>query len=87
MLVRKATIASSVGLHARPAALFVQEVIKFDVPVTIAVGDDEPVDADSMISVMSLGAMCGDVVTLVAEDGAEEALDALVAFLEIDHDA
>ena len=88
MPVRHATIASSVGLHARPAALFVQEVVNLDLPVTIAIGDDDPVDADSMMSVMALGAMHGDVVTLTCEDeGSEDALDQLVAFLETDHDA
>ena len=37
---------------------------------------------------MTLGAKQGDVVTLAANgDGAEAALDTLVAFLSIDHDA
>lgn len=85
---RQATIGSSVGLHARPASLFVEEVVKFDLPVTIALGDEEPVEADSMISVMTLGAMHGDVVTLACdEEGSEPALEQLAAFLEVDHDA
>ena len=37
---------------------------------------------------MGLGATQGTVVTLKAEgDGADEALDSLVTFLETDHDA
>ena len=85
---REATVASAVGLHARPASLFVQEVARLDVPVKIHKEGKPAVDAKSMLGVMTLGARCGDVVTLTAEgDGAEEALDRLVAFLEIDHDA
>jgi phosphocarrier protein len=37
---------------------------------------------------MTLGAKHGDVVTLSSDaEGADAALDALAAFLEIDHDA
>ncbi|MBN9632620.1 MAG: HPr family phosphocarrier protein, partial [Actinobacteria bacterium] len=39
MTERTATVASSSGLHARPAKLFVQAVQEKGVPVTIAVGD------------------------------------------------
>ncbi|MFT3888094.1 MAG: HPr family phosphocarrier protein [Arachnia sp.] len=88
MPIRQATIASSVGLHARPASLFVAEAAKQGVPVTIQVGDKPPVDARSMLAVMTLGAKHGDVVTLSSDaEGADAALDALAAFLEIDHDA
>ena len=37
MAERQATVASSSGLHARPAKLFVQAVQQTGVPVTIAV--------------------------------------------------
>ena len=36
MTTRTAIIASSVGLHARPASLFVQKVTRSGLPVTIA---------------------------------------------------
>jgi len=88
MITRTATIASSVGLHARPANLFVQEVARLGVPVMIHTVGKRPVDARSMLGVMTLGAKHGDVVTLTSEDPeAAEALDSLAAFLEIDHDA
>ncbi|WP_424449640.1 HPr family phosphocarrier protein [Microbacterium arborescens] len=88
MAERTATIASSSGLHARPAKLFVQEVQSKGVPVTIAVEGGPDLNAGSILSIMGLGASKGSVVTLKAEgDGAEKALDELVAFLEIDHDA
>jgi phosphocarrier protein HPr len=88
MAERTATIASSSGLHARPAKLFVQEVQSKGVPVTIAVEGGPDLNAGSILSIMGLGASQGSVVSLKAEgEGAEKALDELVAFLEIDHDA
>jgi len=85
---RTATIASRVGLHARPAGLFIEAVNKQSVPVTIQKEGGKPLNAASILSIMSLGAKNGDVVTLAAEgDGAEAALDELVALLETDLDA
>jgi phosphocarrier protein len=90
MIERTATIASRVGLHARPAAIFAAAVSELDLDVTIA-RDGEPasdaMDAASILSLMSLGASHGDVVVLRAEgDGAVDALDRLVQVLETDHD-
>ncbi|WP_380169813.1 HPr family phosphocarrier protein [Kineococcus sp. DHX-1] len=88
MSTRTATVASRVGLHARPASLFVQAAAATGLPVTVAVGDGEPVDARSILMVMGLGAKHGDQVTLTAEgEGADAALDSLVALVETDHDA
>lgn len=88
MAERQATIASSSGLHARPAKLFVKAVQEKPVPVTISVGDGPELNAGSILSLMGLGATQGTVVTLRAEgDGAEQALDELVTLLETDLDA
>lgn len=85
---RTVTVASTVGLHARPAGLFAAEAAKQAVPVTIGKPGDEPVDARSVLSVLTLDARHGDEVVLTADgDGADEALDALEALLQIDHDA
>jgi phosphocarrier protein len=87
MATRTATIASGHGLHARPAALFVQAVNDSGLDVTIEKdGRDAP--AGSILGVISLAVNQGDVVTLTAEgDNADAVLDSLVAFLETDHDA
>lgn len=84
MATRDVTIASAVGLHARPAALFVQAVEAGGVPVTVTKGD-RTVDADSILAVMTLGAGHGDTVTLTSDD--ESVLDSLVTLLERDLDA
>jgi phosphocarrier protein len=81
-------IASKVGLHARPAALFSKAAAAAVVPVTIRKGDGAPVPAASILSVLTLGANCGDEVVLEADgDGAEQVLDELVALLSRDLDA
>ena len=88
MSQRTVIIASSVGLHARPAALFVQAATATGLPVQIGREGEEAVDARSILGVMALGAKHGDEVTLTAEgDGADAALDDLVALLSRDLDA
>ena len=88
MSQRTATIASRVGLHARPASIFIAAVAKQTVPITISMDGSEQLNAASILSIMSLGAGHGDVVTLEADGvGADAALDELVALLETDLDA
>jgi phosphocarrier protein len=88
MSQRAVTIASSVGLHARPAALFVQAATATGLPVQIRRTGEDPVDARSILGVMALGARHGEEVLLTAEgDGADAALDELVALLSRDLDA
>ncbi len=84
MATRDVTIASAVGLHARPAALFVQAVEASGADVTLTKGD-KTVDGDSILAVMTLGAGHGDTVTLTSDD--ESVLDSLVTLLERDLDA
>lgn len=85
---RTVTIASSVGLHARPAALFVQAATATGLPVQISKVGDDPVDARSILGVMALGAKFGEEVVLTAEgEGADAALDGLVELLSRDLDA
>jgi phosphocarrier protein HPr len=87
MAERRVIIGSKVGLHARPASLFVQAATAAAVPVTIAKGGGAPVNAKSILSVLALDARGGEEVVIAAEgDGAEAALDELVTVLETDHD-
>lgn len=81
-------VASSSGLHARPAALFAQAAGALPVPVTIARADGgDPVPANSILMLMTLDAHHGEQVVLRADgEGAEEALTQLAALLEKDLD-
>ena len=84
---RTIRVGSSNGLHARPAKLFAQAVKDAGIPVTIAKGAGTPVNAASILGVISLGAEKGDYVTLVADgDTAEAVLDTLAELLTTDHD-
>lgn len=85
---RTVRIASSHGLHARPAKMFAQAAKDAGIPITIAKGSAAPVNASSILGVIALGVNQGDEVTLTADgDGAEAALDALEQLLSTDHDA
>lgn len=85
---RTVKIASSVGLHARPAALFVAQAAESGLDVTISRPGGQPVDATSILGVMTLGAKHGEKVELSADgDGADDVLDGLVSLLSRDLDA
>ncbi|QUQ64425.1 HPr family phosphocarrier protein [Kutzneria sp. CA-103260] len=89
MYRRRTAVAASIGLHARPAGLLAQAAAKSLARVRIAKVVDgaagEPVDAASVLSLMTLAAGHGDEVELSADgDHAREAVDALVALLEQD---
>lgn len=85
---RTVTVGSSVGLHARPATLFVQAASKQPVKVTIGRPGEEPVDARGILGVLGLGVKGGEDVVLAADgDGADAALEELAALVATDLDA
>ena len=53
MYTRKATVASSVGLHARPAAVFVRAVNRTGLPVILSREGMAAIDGRSLLEVMS----------------------------------
>jgi phosphocarrier protein len=84
---RTVTVASSVGLHARPASLFSQAAAKIGVPITLTSASGKSVNAASILGVLSLGIGHGEVVTISAQgDGADAALDSLADLLNTDLD-
>lgn len=88
MPTRDVVVGSRIGLHGRPAAIVVKTAQAQTVTVRIGVGEKPPVDARSIIAVLSLGAHGGDTVTISADgDGADEALTAMAEVLEQDLDA
>lgn len=63
------------GLHARPVSTLVTAVQRFDAIVTLSLRQ-KTVSASSMMGVLSLGAHCGDRVTVAASGAdAREAFD------------
>ncbi|UYQ60357.1 HPr family phosphocarrier protein [Streptomyces peucetius] len=85
---RTVVVGSRSGLHARPAAVFVQAAARQPVKVTVARDGGTPVDARSLLSVLALGAKHGDPLVLSAEgDGAEAAIEELATLAAADLDA
>ncbi|TXK17572.1 HPr family phosphocarrier protein [Homoserinibacter sp. GY 40078] len=84
---RTVVVASRVGLHARPAALFSQAAAQAPARVTLTAASGRSVNAASILGVLSLGIDHGERVTLTSDgDDADAALDALADMLERDLD-
>lgn len=80
-VTRSVVITDPVGIHARPASLFVQAVAGSGCTVTIAKEGGNPVPA-TILSVMGLGIKQHDTVTLTVEgDNADAVADSLVETL------
>lgn len=80
---RQVTVGPGVGLHARPAALFVKASSKAAADVRIGKPGGEPVSAKSILAVLGLDVRGGAEIVLSAEgDGAEDTLDELAAMVE-----
>ena len=87
MSERTVTVASRVGLHARPAAEFTQAAAATGLAVTISNATGRSVNAASILGVLTLGVDQGQRVTIAAEgEGADAALDTLARMLETDLD-
>jgi phosphocarrier protein len=84
MLERTVKLGSKSGLHARPAAVFVQKAKEFQSQVTVA-KNDKAVNGKSILSILTLGAKQGDQVVLkVNGDDAQAAVQKLATLLEED---
>ena len=74
-----------VGLHARPAAQFVKTAMRFESDITVAnfTKGEEPENAKSILSVLTLGVIHGNEIEITA-DGTDAtlALDALKELVE-----
>ncbi len=81
-------MGSSVGLHARPASIFVQAAGATGHDVTITKANGEDADAASILSVLALAVGHGEQLVLDVEgDNAEAVADELAALLVSDLDA
>lgn len=82
MFEQDVIVKNKIGLHARPAAKVVSEGNKFKSQMTIKKGD-KVVNMKSLLGILSIGAMCGDVITIQAE-GEDElvAVEAVVKLIE-----
>ncbi|MFC7450104.1 HPr family phosphocarrier protein [Rhodococcus daqingensis] len=77
-------VGSSIGLHARPAAVIADAVSSGGIPVTLAVAGGEPVDAGSALMIMTLGATQGVEVTVTSDDAESVAIVAKLVAADLD---
>ena len=71
------TINHDVGLHARPASLFVQTAAKFTSDIEVTHGE-ATVNAKSILAILTLGAHKGAEIKISADgEDAAEALSSL----------
>lgn len=83
MVSRDITIQYIKGLHARPAALFVQKADSYKSSIWIEKDEEWRVNAKSLVSVLALGITQGTTITLIADGIDEEAaIDGLCAWFE-----
>lgn len=80
---RKVVIKNLLGLHARPAAMFVQIASKYtDSEITVEKGD-EVVNGKSIMGMMMLAAGMGTELDIAANNGNhEEAVERLCELIE-----
>ncbi len=82
MISKEFIIKNKIGLHARPAATFVQTVSKYRSRITIS-KDNKEVNAKSIVEVLSLGVEGGTKV-VIKVDGSDEkqAMEAIEQLIE-----
>ncbi len=81
---REVVIKQPQGLHARPAAMFVERANTFDAEIRVGKGGEE-VDGKSIMGIMMLAAGVGDRVTIEAfGPEAEEAVEVLADLVAAD---
>jgi phosphocarrier protein HPr len=77
VIEKQLTVVNKKGLHARPAAIFVGLVEKFNVTVTLA-NAAETVNGKSIMGILMLGATEGTVLKITVEG--EKAQEAMAEF-------
>ena len=86
-MYRKNTVVTNrTGLHARPASDFIQVAKKFSSKITIMnleAPEDGPVNAKSIVMLLSLGLSMGTHVEIAAEgEDEEQAVKSLIDFID-----
>jgi len=78
---KELSVLNKLGLHARPAAMFVRIANRFNSDLTVE-KDNEEVNGKSIMGLMMLAAGCGSKLKITATgDDAEKALEEIEALL------
>lgn len=87
MKEEKVLVDNKVGLHARPASLFVQEAVKYTSDINVYCQDPETkeernANAKSILGILTLGVFQGMEITIAANgDDENKAVASLVALV------
>ena len=77
VIKRALTVRNKLGLHARPAALFVQIANKYDAQISVKKGG-QIVNGKSIMGIMMLAASRGSKIFIIAKgDDAQQAVEEL----------
>ena len=83
-IIKEVVIKNAQGLHARPAALFVQIASKYNSNLTVQKGN-EKVNGKSIMGILTLGVQPGASITLEIDgDDASEMFEELEVLLTKD---
>ena len=82
MYEQKVTLTNEIGLHARPASIFIRAAVQYPCDIIVE-KNGRSYNAKSIMSVLSISASNGDELVLKASgDKEEEAVKALVDVIE-----
>ncbi|MDY6787558.1 MAG: HPr family phosphocarrier protein [candidate division WOR-3 bacterium] len=82
MIEREIEVKNKLGLHARPAALFVKTASTFNSKIEVC-RDDTVIDGKSIMGLMMLAAESGSKLKLIIDGEDEErAMEKLVKLIE-----
>lgn len=83
MFEAKVKVKNEIGLHARPASLFIQEAIKYSSHIDL-LKDDKVYNGKSIMSVLSMSAGKDSEIVIRAEgEDEEQAVEALVNLINM----
>lgn len=81
---REVTVRNRLGIHARPASIFVRVAAQFECDIFVE-KDNQPVNGKSVMGLMSLAAGQGSKIRIIARGpDAERAVEALANLVERD---
>lgn len=82
MYEKSVEIVNEIGLHARPASLFIQEAIRYASDIEVIKGEKK-YNGKSIMGILSMSAAKGQTITIRANGEDEvQAVDALVDLVE-----
>ena len=82
MYVKEVMVQNQVGLHARPATVFIQKANEFKSSIWVE-KEERRVNAKSLLGVLSLGIVGGTTIKVMADGSDEEAaVESLVKLVQ-----